>query len=121
MILNFGHTIGHALESSTGYRKFVHGEAVAVGMIAAAHIAEELKILDQEAVERIVNLLGKLGLPTAVSGISCRRISSSLIKDKKVRQGKVNFVLPERIGRVTVRNNVPLSVIRQALKKAGCR
>ncbi|MFA5839299.1 MAG: 3-dehydroquinate synthase [Candidatus Margulisiibacteriota bacterium] len=121
MILNYGHTVGHAIESATNYRKFMHGEAVALGMIAAAYIAEELKMIDGAVVERIINLLGKLGLPTKITGVSCRKIGNGLIKDKKVREGKINFVLPEKIGSVVVRNDVPITAVRKALERVGCK
>jgi 3-dehydroquinate synthase len=121
MILNFGHTIGHALESLTRYRAYNHGEAVAVGMVAAAQIALRLKLIDKTPVERLASLLEKLGLPTEISGLNSDRIIRALSGDKKVLSGRINFVLPERLGRVTVRDNVPLGLVRQVLKNLGAK
>jgi 3-dehydroquinate synthase len=121
MILNFGHTIGHALETLTKYKAYNHGEAVAMGMVAAAKVANRRKMIGQEAVSRIISLLEKLGLPTEIERLPSKKILESLAIDKKVRAGKVQFVLPERIGKVVIKNNVPLKVVRQILKEMGCR
>jgi 3-dehydroquinate synthase len=121
MILNFGHTVGHAIESLTRYRAYNHGEAVAIGMVAVARIAERLHLISREAVERIVNLLDKVGLPTEIRSIPADEIISALMVDKKVKGGKVRFVLPEKIGRVVVKDNVPAKVVREALEEIGAR
>ncbi|KPJ64445.1 hypothetical protein AMJ44_12825 [candidate division WOR-1 bacterium DG_54_3] len=121
MILNFGHTIGHALETLTKYKAYNHGEAVAMGMVAAAKVANRRKMIGQEAVARIINLLEKLGLPTEIERLPSQKILEALAIDKKVRAGKVQFVLPERIGKVVVKDNVPLKIVRQILKEIGCR
>ncbi|MFC1510838.1 3-dehydroquinate synthase [Candidatus Margulisiibacteriota bacterium] len=121
MILNFGHTIGHAIETRTGYKAYNHGEAVAIGMVAAAQIAKQMRLLSQEAVDRLAGLLKKIGLPTRAENISCTKIIRALNIDKKVRAGKVQFVLPEKIGKVVIKDNVPLKTIKQVLKEIGCR
>lgn len=121
MILNFGHTIGHALETLTRYRAYNHGEAVAMGMVAAAKVANLKRMISQEAVRRIVDLLEKLSLPTEIDRLPSKKIIQSLAIDKKVRAGKVQFVLPERIGRVAIKDNVALKIARQVLKEMGCR
>jgi 3-dehydroquinate synthase len=121
MILNYGHTIGHALETLTRYRAYNHGEAVSMGMVAAARIAQCRKMMGQDGVERIVNLLEKLDLPTEIDGLPVKKIVEALAIDKKVRRGRVQFVLPERIGKVVIRDNVSLKIARQVLKDMGCR
>lgn len=98
MILNFGHTVGHAIESLTRYRAYNHGEAVSIGMAAAAMIASRLRILDPDSVKRLKDLLEKLGLPTEIEGLPAKKIVGALAIDKKVRAGRINFVLPEKAG-----------------------
>ncbi|MFH1684442.1 MAG: 3-dehydroquinate synthase [Candidatus Margulisiibacteriota bacterium] len=121
MILNYGHTIGHAIETLTKYKAYNHGEAVAIGMVAAAKIANHLKMINQEAVLRISDLLGKLGLPTEIDGLPAKKILNDLKIDKKVRAGKVQFVLPEKIGKVVIRNNVSLKIVKSVLAELGCK
>jgi len=115
MILNFGHTIGHALEVLGGYKKLSHGEAVGLGMLAAARIAKKKEIAD-----RLQTILTKLKLPTRVN-LSANQIIKSLKLDKKVRAGKVRFVLPTAMGRVTIKDNVPEGLVRKVLREMGCR
>ena len=121
MILNFGHTIGHALETLTKYKEYNHGEAVAMGMVAAAKVANRRRMISQDTVQRIANLLDKLGLPTEIEKLPSKKITRSLAIDKKVRGGKVQFVLPERIGKVVIKDNVPLKIVRQVLREMGCQ
>jgi len=121
MILNFGHTVGHALESLTHYRAYHHGEAVAVGMVAATKLAHRLHLCDQEVPERVKDLLDKIGLPTELSKMPSTKIIDALIVDKKVRAGKVQFVLPEKLGKVVIKNNVPVWLMKQVLKELGAK
>ncbi len=121
MVLNFGHTVGHAIESLTRYRAFNHGEAVAIGMVAAAMIAERQHLLDGEVVTRLKTLLEKLGLPTEVDGLPAKRIIDGLLLDKKVIGGKVNFVLPEKLGKVVIRDDVSLGLIKNVLNELGAK
>jgi 3-dehydroquinate synthase len=113
-ILNFGHTIGHALEAHTQYRKFLHGEAVAWGMIAATHISREIgktSPVVAERVQKTVLGLGKLPrveVPTA----SLLRLLQS---DKKTRNGAVHFVLPTEIGKTEIVNDVPHGAVANAI------
>jgi 3-dehydroquinate synthase len=90
-------------------------------MVAAGCIAEKLHLIGREPVERIVDLLDKVGLPTEIKGIPADGIINALGVDKKVKGGKVRFVLPEKIGRVVVRDNVPAKVVREALKEIGAK
>lgn len=117
-ILNYGHTIGHAVESLTGYKLVNHGEAVAIGMVAAGQIALQLKMWKPEEAQRQDALIQKAGLPTQLPNVvDIEAIIDTLQTDKKVKDGKVRFVLPTQIGAVTVTDQVPADVIRQVLKQ----
>ncbi|MFH1995637.1 MAG: 3-dehydroquinate synthase [Candidatus Omnitrophota bacterium] len=119
VILNYGHTIGHAIEAASKYgRAYTHGEAVAVGMVVANEMAVRLCLLREKEAARIKALLENVGLPTTIGkGLSLDRIISAHYSDKKF-VGKTNkFVLPTAIGSVKVLSNVPVSVIRGSLKK----
>jgi 3-dehydroquinate synthase len=113
-VLNLGHTIGHALESATRYRDFLHGEAVAWGMIAATQIALALERIDGASARRIADAVRSLGPLPAVTTRS-HRVIDLLRSDKKTRQGVVHFVLPREIGRVEIVNDVPGSVVAAAV------
>src|SRR5579863_1186215 len=102
-ILNFGHTLGHALETWGGYRKYLHGEAVSIGMVSAARMALLLGLLSQEEVGRLMALLSRFGLPVSLPNFRVADILKIIAVDKKVAQGKIQFILPEHLGRVTVR------------------
>lgn len=121
MILNFGHTVGHAIETLTFYKAYNHGEAVAIGMVAAAKIAAELGLFKKESVRRIVDLLSNLGLPTELEGLPVGKMIAALGIDKKVRGGKVQFVLPAMIGKVCLKDDVPVKLLRQVLMEIGCK
>ena len=113
-VLNFGHTIGHALEAESGYRRFLHGEAVAWGMIAATHIAAMTGRVDSNTARRISNAVLGLGkLPTIEA--RSRDIVRLLRGDKKTRDDKVHFVLPREIGKVEIANDVPEKLVIVAL------
>ncbi|MEH2409444.1 3-dehydroquinate synthase [Nostoc sp.] len=117
-ILNYGHTIGHAVESLTGYRLVNHGEAVAIGMVAAGQIAVDLGLWQKEDTERQNALIQKTGLPTQLpTGVDIEAIIEALQLDKKVKAGKVRFVLPTEIGVVTITDEVPSNIIRQVLQR----
>jgi 3-dehydroquinate synthase len=113
-VLNLGHTIGHALESATRYRAFLHGEAVAWGMIAATQIALATERIDGVSARRIADAVRSLGPLPAVTTRS-QRVIDGLRSDKKARQGVVHFVLPREIGRVEIVNDVPASVVVAAV------
>jgi 3-dehydroquinate synthase len=113
-VLNFGHTLGHAFEAATSYQKFLHGEAVAWGMIAAAKISTEIGLCDEDVYERIQAATlawGALPNVTVRSGKALRLLQS----DKKTESGQVHFVLPKAIGKVEIVNNVPERAISVAL------
>lgn len=116
IILNYGHTVGHAIESATKYKKYKHGEAIAIGMIIAAGIANKLKLLDNKSVSRIVNLIKDTGLPVKAIGCPQNAILSSMKHDKKFIAGVNRFVLPIKIGKARVVNNVSEKTIKLAIK-----
>jgi len=116
-ILNYGHTIGHAVESLTNYKQFVHGEAVAIGMVAAGKIAFEMGLWTEAEVVRQDNLITKAGLPTEIpTELAIEDILETIKSDKKVRDGKVRFILPTAIGRVIISDQVTSKIITQALR-----
>jgi 3-dehydroquinate synthase len=119
-ILNYGHTIGHAIESLTGYRVVNHGEAVAIGMVAAGQIALSLGMWTSAEQDRQCHLIKKAGLPTRIPAQltdELEAIGAALQTDKKVKSGQVRFVLPSRIGTVTVTDQVPAETIQVALRQ----
>jgi 3-dehydroquinate synthase len=114
MLLNYGHTIGHALEAGAGYGRLLHGEAVAVGMRAAAHIAQRLGMLGDDGAARQAELLKSLGLPvrwrTAADDVVGR-----LALDKKRAGSRQRWVLAERVGAGRIRDDVPPDLAREAI------
>lgn len=115
-ILNYGHTIGHAVESLTHYQQFVHGEAVAMGMVAAGKIAVAMNLWTEEDLDRQNALITKAGLPTELpQEIAIADILEVIKSDKKVTAGKVRFILPTAIGKVMITDQVTPEIITQAL------
>lgn len=100
-VLNFGHTVGHALEAATGYNQLSHGEAVAIGMVAAARISCLMGLCSEEVPRRLERLLQEIGLPTALP-IDPERIVNSIVYDKKLMDNVSYFVLTKDLGTVTV-------------------
>lgn len=115
-VLNFGHTIGHALEAETNYRQFLHGEAIAWGMIAASNIACAIGKLDVSSADRICRVVTHLG-PLPKVRVNTRNILRLLQADKKTREGMVHFVLPVAIGKVEIAKNVPEAIVIQSIEK----
>ncbi|MGB7156965.1 MAG: 3-dehydroquinate synthase [Tepidisphaeraceae bacterium] len=113
--LNFGHTFGHAIETVMDYR-YAHGECVALGMTAATLAAVKLGMLLDGDRKRVLAVIEKAGLPTRAPELPVDRVIEGMAFDKKVRSGKVRFVLPDRIGHVVVRDDVPLDVVRAAVE-----
>ncbi len=115
-ILNYGHTIGHAIETVTGYTRFLHGEAVAVGMYLEARLALILKLIDEAQALRIKALIESYGLPSEMPvDIDAKGVLSSMQLDKKAVAGKLKFILPEKIGAVRIQKEVPEEAIREML------
>jgi 3-dehydroquinate synthase len=119
MLLNYGHTLGHALEALTGYGTLLHGEAVAIGMDLAARIALRMELWGPESVERQRTLLQAYGLPTAIpADVDPDRLLELTLRDKKVRAGRIRWVLPTAIGAAEVREDVPEALVRAVVASA---
>jgi 3-dehydroquinate synthase len=116
-ILNFGHTIGHALEAISGYGRYLHGEAISIGQVAAANLSASVMGLPARDVERIEELFRRAGLPTRIKlgPQQRRRLFAAMKLDKKVSGGEIKFVLARRIGEVVWGRKVPASAIQRAL------
>jgi len=114
-LLNFGHTFGHALESALGYGKWLHGEAVAAGMVMAADLSRRMGYIAQADVDRVVALLKRARLPVAPPDIAPGRMLELMAVDKKTEGGKLRFVLLDRIGAASIRAEVPAGLLQQAL------
>ncbi|MBI3978853.1 MAG: 3-dehydroquinate synthase [Chloroflexi bacterium] len=115
ILLNYGHTIAHGIEAATGYGRYLHGEAVAIGIVGATGIARRIGILAESDVERQRDLLQRFGLPDRAPGISPAAIAAAMKLDKKVRQAVIRWVLLEGIGRPVVRSDVPEEVVADAV------
>ena len=115
-ILNYGHTVGHAVEVATGYRVYKHGEAVCLGMLAAGKIALDKGCWDRDSFERQNTLLRRLGIPAGARDLELGQILDRMASDKKARGGTIRFVLPEEIGRA-----VSCDTVTRAEMEAGIR
>jgi 3-dehydroquinate synthase len=115
MVLNYGHTVAHALESLGGYQAWLHGEAVAVGMVVAARLASRMALADTETAERQIALLAAVGLPTRFTAPAPRQVWQALHRDKKAREGRVPFVLLKALGRAEVSFDVPAEMVLEVL------
>lgn len=115
MILNYGHTVGHAIEAVRGYTGILHGEAISMGMMAAATIGRALRVTPPAVVGRQAALLERYGLPTRGKGMDIDAVIAATAHDKKVDAGQVRWVLLEDAGRPIVRDDVPADVVRQAV------
>ncbi len=117
-ILNFGHTIGHALEAETGYTRFLHGEAVGFGMIAAVRLALRTGHLAAADAAAIADAIRAYGPLPSLEGVSADALAIRTLMDKKTLQGRVRFVLPERIGEVKVVSGIGEDIVRAAIREA---
>jgi len=118
IILNYGHTIGHAIETASSYsNKYNHGEAIAIGMCIAADIACGLGILERDEAKRMECLIAKCGLPTRIRGLKFRKIYEAHLHDKKFMQGKNRFVLSSGVGNVRVVETIPGRLITESIRK----
>jgi len=116
VVLNYGHTVGHALEAAGHYRILKHGEAVLLGMIAESFIAREMGLLPPDIHEKIVRTLRRLPVKLTKSSFSGARILKAMAFDKKSVEGKARFVLPIRLGEVQVVDEVDVALIRSSLR-----
>ncbi|MBM3959121.1 MAG: 3-dehydroquinate synthase [SAR202 cluster bacterium] len=115
ILLNYGHTTGHALEAVTGYGAFLHGEAVAIGMSAAIRIAHRMGMVAGELVERQDSLLRRFNLPLRAPGVPVDKLLAATRGDKKTRGGAIRWVLLEGPGKATTRRDVPEKLVREVL------
>ena len=113
-VLNYGHTLGHAIESASDFR-IKHGEAVAIGMLAAARISNKMGIFDRDGIVRLESIIARTGLPTKMPPLEMEKIIQAMRHDKKIREGKLRFVLPRAIGNVFVTDEVNLSLVKEVL------
>ena len=114
-VLNYGHTFCHAFETLTNYNTLLHGEAVSIGMMCAARLAERLGRIDGELVDRQHKLLSALGLPIDVPEVDHEEVLRVMSRDKKVEHGKLRFVLPSKLGHVELVGNVAPDDVRAAM------
>jgi 3-dehydroquinate synthase len=112
MVLNYGHTLGHALEAATDYRRFKHGEAVAWGMVAAARLGCAVAGLSPQDEERLVRLIHRIERLPALRGISCARVWDALRRDKKSHGGRIRMILLPGIGRTKLVDSLDPSHLR---------
>jgi 3-dehydroquinate synthase len=120
MLLNYGHTLGHAIEAAAGYGSLLHGEAVAIGMHLEAQLAARLGMVDAAMVDRQQVLLAAHGLPTTIpDGMAADDILERTLRDKKVRAGRIRWALPTGIGRATLRDDVPEALVRDVVTGGG--
>ncbi len=115
-ILNFGHTIGHGLESLTNYGLYTHGEAVALGMVYESSIAYRMGLVDGSILDLLIRVLEKANLPTEIHGVDTEALIKAMTHDKKNKGGSIVFVLPVGTGKVDVFNNIDSMLIHEAFK-----
>lgn len=117
IILNYGHTIAHGLETATNYERFLHGEAVAIGMMGEAELSHRLGFLDREVIKRQRELLASFALPTRCSGVDIEAVLQAIELDKKSRGGEVHWVLLKGIGEPVIYPEVPKADIIAVLEE----
>ena len=124
VLLNYGHTVGHAIEAATGYTTYLHGEAVSIGMTAAARIGLEMGLMSEEETERQRQVLQDFRLPVSLDsagGVDAAALKEAMTLDKKTVGGAIRWVLLDGIGRAVTRGDVPESVVDAALESLGGR
>jgi 3-dehydroquinate synthase len=117
-ILNYGHTFGHAFETAAGYGSWLHGEAVAVGMVCASRLAEQRGLIGREMVERQVALLRHFRLPTAPEPWPATELLATMHGDKKAIAGRLRFILPRRLGETALFDDIPESEVQRVLENS---
>jgi shikimate kinase/3-dehydroquinate synthase len=119
-LLNFGHTFAHALEAETGYGQgLLHGEAVATGLVLATHLSAALGLCKQEDTSRVTAHLQSVGLPTQIAGLPAERLLAHMKQDKKMRGGRLTFILTRGIGQAFTSDDVPEEMVRATLLAGG--
>ncbi|SVD27804.1 uncharacterized protein METZ01_LOCUS380658, partial [marine metagenome] len=117
MILNFGHTFAHSIETLTNYTEYLHGEALAIGMVQAAWLSVETGLCTEDVPMRITSLLKKIGLPTQPPNLKPKDIIKSMYYDKKTSHNKLRFILAKDIGSIEIVDDVPIIPIKTVLEK----
>ena len=117
-LLNYGHTFGHAIETALGYGEWLHGEAVAAGMVLAARLSRHLGLVGTIEVERITGLLARAGLPVAAPDLGVERYLELMGHDKKVQGGRMRFILVKRLGQAFISADVPRPALDAVLAHA---
>jgi 3-dehydroquinate synthase len=119
--LNFGHTVGHAMEAISRYGRFLHGEAVGYGMLAAAALSHQRGVFPVEDLQALKDVIGHMGPLPSTADLKAADILEAILKDKKVSKGTLHFVLPVRIGATTIVSDVTGKELKAALRTIGIR
>jgi 3-dehydroquinate synthase len=119
-VLNYGHTFAHAFETVGGYGAWLHGEAVAAGMVCASRLAERRGLISRDITDRQIHLLEAFGLPVAPRPWPAGPLLEVMRSDKKAEAGRLRFILPVRLGEVALFGDVPEDDVRAVLREAGC-
>ncbi len=115
-VLNYGHTIGHAVETETGYSKYMHGEAVAIGMCLAARLSAAMGIMESAHADRIKSVVSAYGLPSELpKDLNGDKLISLMCMDKKAIAGEIKFILPKNIGNAVIRRGIDLEVLKRTM------
>jgi 3-dehydroquinate synthase len=117
MVLNYGHTFAHAFETVAGYGQWLHGEAVAAGMVCASRLAERRGLIPAEVTERLRRLLARFGLPTRPERWPISDLVEAMRSDKKALAGRMRFILPRRLGEVALFDDIPETEVRRVLEE----
>ncbi|MCH8974175.1 MAG: 3-dehydroquinate synthase, partial [Chloroflexi bacterium] len=117
MLLNYGHTIGHGLEAAAGYERYLHGEAVAIGMTGAARLGVLRGVTPPELAERQAALLDRFGLPSSYTGVAPEAVLQAMTHDKKAAEGALRWVLLEAAGRAAVHRDVPSADVERIVRE----
>jgi 3-dehydroquinate synthase len=119
--LNFGHTVGHAMEAISRYGRFLHGEAVGYGMLAAAALSHQRGVFPAEDLEALKEVIGHMGPLPTTADLKASELLDAILKDKKVSRGTLHFVLPVRLGATTIVSDVTSKELKAALRTIGIR
>jgi 3-dehydroquinate synthase len=118
-LLNFGHTFGHAIETGAGYGQWLHGEAVAAGMVMAAELSKRARLIREAEVHRLRSLVLRAGLPVAGPNLPIERYLELMAVDKKVSAGRIRFVVLEAMGRAALRDDLDESLVRASIESCA--
>jgi 3-dehydroquinate synthase len=116
ILLNYGHTIGHALEAATGYRQYLHGEAVSIGMMGAGQISVGMGLASRDLILRQERLFRRFKLPIMAQNVDPDQVFRAMSMDKKIEEGAIRWVLLEDVGRAVVRKDVPRDLVENTVR-----